>query len=126
MVAAVGARLPERVAGLVLANTAVALPRIPRGTAFHRFARTPVVSDLAFRLLRFPQNILHRVQGRAIRARSAATSSAPTRGPCGAGATGSLPSPWHGWCDGPEHPSMPALRRGEEWARSFQGPVALV
>ena len=26
----------------------------------------------------------------------------------------------------PDHPSVPALRRGEAWARSFTGPVALV
>jgi cis-3-alkyl-4-acyloxetan-2-one decarboxylase len=28
--------------------------------------------------------------------------------------------------DGPDHPSVPALRRGEAWVRSFTGPIALV
>ena len=45
VVAGVGARLPDRIAGLVLANTVVVLPSHPRGTAFHRFARMPVISD---------------------------------------------------------------------------------
>jgi len=46
---AVGARLHNRVAGLVLANTSVLVPERPRGTAFHRFARVPLLSDIAYR-----------------------------------------------------------------------------
>src|SRR5436305_2499993 len=44
IVAQVGLRHPERIAGLVLGNTVVALPSHPRGTAFHRFARVPLLS----------------------------------------------------------------------------------
>jgi haloalkane dehalogenase len=123
--AAAAARDPVRYAGLVLANTAVVLPERLRGTAFHRFARRPLVSDVAFRLLGFPQNLLWRVQGDRRSLRGAAGH--PYRWPL------------HGWRrrvaplalsrmvpDGEHHPSVPALRRGEAWATGFRGPVALV
>src|SRR5262249_54314033 len=42
---------PSRLAGLVLANTVIGPPRPGfRPAAFHRFARLPVVADLAFRI----------------------------------------------------------------------------
>jgi pimeloyl-ACP methyl ester carboxylesterase len=125
LAAQVGMRLPERIAGLVLANTAVSVPHHPRGTLFHRFARVPVLSDLVFRGLGFPQNLLWTVQGdkRSIRGEVARAYRWPLRT----------------WRDrlaplalarmvpnGPEHASVPALRQGEAWARSFTGPVALV
>src|SRR5262245_32736099 len=57
-------RLPEdRTAALLLANTAVLPPSRRKLTAFHRFARMPLLSDLAFRALGLPQNALHTVQG---------------------------------------------------------------
>ncbi len=123
--AAVGARMPERVAGLLLANTAVALPRIPRGTAFHRFARLPVLSDLVFRGLGFPQVALRFTQGdrRSIRGAVAHAYRWPLRGWSGRVAPLALARMVP---DGPDHPSMPALRRGEAWARAFEGPVGLV
>ncbi|HEV8577510.1 MAG TPA: alpha/beta fold hydrolase [Thermoanaerobaculia bacterium] len=123
--AQVGARMPERIAGLVLANTAVTLPHRPRGTLFHKFARVPLVSDLVFRGCGFPQNVLWTVQGdkRSIRGEVARAYRWPLRS----------------WQDrvaplalarmvpnGPDHLSMPALRHGEAWIRSFIGPVALV
>ncbi|HKI01947.1 MAG TPA: alpha/beta fold hydrolase [Thermoanaerobaculia bacterium] len=123
--AQVGARLPERIAGLVLANTAVIIPKHPRGTWFHKFARVPGVSDLVFRGLGFPQNVLGRVQGdrRSIRGEVARAYRWPLR-------------TWRDRLaplalarmvpDGPDHVSMPALRRGEAWVRSFTGPVSLV
>ncbi len=123
--AAVGARLPGRVAGLVLANTAVALPAVPRGTAFHRFARLPVVSDLVFRGLGFPQNALHFAQAdrRSIRGDVARAYRRPLRRRADRAAPLALARMVP---DGPEHPSMPALRRGEAWALGFDGPVGLV
>lgn len=123
--ALVGAQAPERIAGMVLSNTAVVLPEHLRGTAFHRFARRPVVSTFVFRALGFPQNILHRVQGdpASIRGEVARAYRWPLR---------------H-WADrvaplalarmvptGQDHPSLPAVRRGEAWATSFPGPTALV
>jgi pimeloyl-ACP methyl ester carboxylesterase len=123
--AQVGARCPERIAGLVLGNTAVVLPEHLRGTAFHRFARIPVLSGLAFRGLGFPTNLLHRVQGDrgSIRGEVARAYRFPLRTWAERVAPLALARMVP---DGPGHPSMPAIRRGEEWARSFAGPSALV
>src|SRR5262245_3105489 len=125
LAAQVGLRLPERIAGLVLANTAVSVPHHPRGTLFHKFSRVPVLSDLIFRGLGFPQNLLWTVQGdkRSIRGEVARAYRWPLRtwrdriAPLALARM--VPS-------GPEHASVPALRQGEAWARSFNGPVALV
>jgi cis-3-alkyl-4-acyloxetan-2-one decarboxylase len=123
--AQVGARLPERIAGLVLSNTAVIIPKHPRGTLFHKFARVPGLSDFVFRGLGFPQNVLGWIQGdwRSIRGEVARAYRWPLR-------------TWKDRLtplalarmvpDGPDHPSVPALRRGEAWVRSFTGPIALV
>jgi haloalkane dehalogenase len=55
---------PASLAGLVLLNTSVSPPRAGfRPTAFHRFAHTRVVSDLAFRLGLFPQAFMNLTQG---------------------------------------------------------------
>ncbi|MEM7048879.1 MAG: alpha/beta fold hydrolase [Acidobacteriota bacterium] len=115
----------ERFTALVIANTSVLLPERPRGTAFHRFARFPGISDLVFRGFGFPQNILHRIQG----------DPASIRGPVAR----AYRWPLRRWRDraaplalarmvpsAPDHPSVPALRRGETWARAFGGPIALV
>jgi pimeloyl-ACP methyl ester carboxylesterase len=54
----------DRLRGLVFGNTAVLKPARPfRPKAFHRFAHTPVVSDLVFRGAMFPVWMLHRTQG---------------------------------------------------------------
>ena len=123
--ASVGARIPEKVGALVLANTAVALPRIPRGTAFHRFARMPMLSDLIFRGLGFPQIALFLTQGdrRSIRGDVARAYRWPLRHWANRIAPLALARMVP---DGPDHPSMPALRRGEAWALAFDGPVSLV
>ncbi len=123
--AQVGARLPERIAGLVLANTAVFVPSRPLGTRFHRLARLPWVSDLLFRGLGFPQNVLARVQGdrRSIRGDVARAYRWPLRGWRNRVAPLALARMVP---DGPDHPSLPALQRGEAWVRSFLGPVELV
>jgi cis-3-alkyl-4-acyloxetan-2-one decarboxylase len=125
LVAALGARVPERIAGLVLANTSVLVPRRPRGTWFHRFARLPLISDLVFRGLGFPQNVLGRAQGdpASIDAVAARAYRMPFRswadraGPLALARM--VP-------DGPGHPSVPALERAEAWIRAFRGPAALV
>ena len=57
------ARRPELVEGIVLGNTAIATLTRKSSTAFHRFARTPIVSDLVFRGLGFPQGFMGPVQG---------------------------------------------------------------
>jgi haloalkane dehalogenase len=122
---AVGERLRERVAGIVLGNTSVIVSANPRGTWFHRFARMPVVSDLAFRLLGFPQIRLQAVQGdrASIRGRVARAYRWPLRrlrdraGPLALARM--VP-------DSPDHPSMPALQRTQAWLETYEGPMALV
>jgi haloalkane dehalogenase len=125
LVASLGARYPGRVAGLVLANTSVLLPARPKGTKFHRFARMPVVSELAFRVGGFPLWTLHQVQGdpSSISGEVAQAYRWPLRSVSRRVAPLALARMVP---DGPDHPSVPALRRGEAWARSFGGPMSLV
>lgn len=123
---AAAARLPGRVTGLVMGNTALLRPRAPiRTTPFHRLARLPVVSDILFRGLNFPVPILHRVQGdpASIRGDAARAYAYPLRRLRDRAAPLALarmvPSR-----EG--HPSLPELERVEQWVRGFAGPSALV
>lgn len=123
--AAAAARIPERITGVVLANTAVVLPRHLRGTTFHRFARIPVLSDIVFRLFGFPVKSLHRAQGDpdSISGVVARAYLWPLRRVSDRVAplalTRMVPN-------GPDHPSVPALERAQEWLLGFRGPTALV
>lgn len=125
LVVGLAARHPERVAGLVLGNTSVLVPSRPRGTLFHRFARAPIVSEVAFRLLGFPLRSLHRTQGdpgsiRGQVARAYRWPLARVRDRAGPlGLARMVPS-------SPDHPSVAALRPGAAWVQAFDGPVHLV
>lgn len=56
----------ERLSKIVLGNTVVSEPRKGfKPTLFHRFSQMPVVSDLAFRILGFPQIALGLAQNEA-------------------------------------------------------------
>ncbi|MEO1088669.1 MAG: alpha/beta fold hydrolase, partial [Acidobacteriota bacterium] len=125
MVTQVGLNAPRRVAGLVLANTAVVVPERPRNTRFHRFANRPLISDLAFRLLGFPMQTLHRVQGDpgTLRGDGVKPYKWPLRRISDRIAPLALARmvPTH---EG--HPTMAPMRRAESWARDFEGPVSLV
>lgn len=118
-------RVPDRIAGCVFANTVVSLPAHPRTSLFHRFARMPGVSDLVFKGIGFPQIALWVVQGdrRSIRGDVARAYRWPLRSWKDRGTPLELARmvPHR-----PDHPSLPALRRGSEWAKSFAGPMALV
>ncbi|MBW2254835.1 MAG: alpha/beta fold hydrolase [Deltaproteobacteria bacterium] len=124
--AGVGAREPDRVHGVVFANTAVLPPRRPfRTKGFHRFSQLPVVSDLVFRGLNFPLPVLDRVQGdrssigraekRAYRwpLRRIRDRAAPL------GLARMVP-------DGEDHPSAAVLDEVGAWVEGFRGPAALV
>lgn len=121
----VGARLPDRISGVVLANTSVIAPDRPRGTAFHKFAHMPVVSDFVFRVLGFPQIRLAMAQGD--KSSISGEVSKAYRWPLGSWRHRAAPLamarmvPNH-----TDHPSIPELKRGFEWIRSFDGPMALV
>jgi haloalkane dehalogenase len=117
---------PGRLAGLVVTNTGVGPPRPDaRPTRFHRFANLPVASDVAFRLLGFPQNALHLVQAdrRSIRGDVARAYRWPLRRIADRVAPLALARmvPL-----GPDHPSVPGLRRALAVATGFEGPSAIV
>jgi haloalkane dehalogenase len=117
---------PQRAAGLVLLNTVAGPPPASsRPTAFHRFARLPVLSTLVFRGLGFPQRFLSRAQGdpASIRGATARAYAWPLAGwrnnvaplalarmvPIGLG-----------------HPSVEPMRRAQEVVEAFRGPAAIV
>jgi haloalkane dehalogenase len=117
---------PERVSGVVIMNTSLAPPREgARGTRFHRFARTPLLSDAVFRLLNFPARGMAWAQadrasvrgevGRAYRwaLRDRRSNGAPLA------LARMVP-------DSRQHPSVPRLEQCEAWARGFRGPAAVV
>jgi haloalkane dehalogenase len=121
----VGARLPDRVAGMVLGNTSVRVPRRPRGTAFHRLARTPGVSDFLFRVLGFPLRSLHKTQGDPASIRGDVAQA--YRWPLSRMRDRIAPLALARMVpDGPDHPSVLELRRGQAWLEAFEGPLALV
>lgn len=122
----VGRRLPERVAGIVLANTSALVPKRPRGTAFHRFAQTPVLSDLVFRGLGFPQSALWVAQGDR-RSLLWGTAARAYRWPLRRLGNRIAPLAMARMVpNAPDHPSVAPLTRGQEWITQFDGPMALV
>jgi pimeloyl-ACP methyl ester carboxylesterase len=120
------AEQPARLRGLVLLNTVVGPPRPGfRPTAFHRFARLPVLSELAFRGLGFPQTALWSVQGdkRSIRGTVARAYRYPLRkwrdNVAPLALARMVP-------DDLEHPSVAALRRCQALIEQFRGPTEIV
>jgi cis-3-alkyl-4-acyloxetan-2-one decarboxylase len=117
---------PGRLAGLVVTNGVVGPPRTPaRPSSFHRFANLPLASDVAFRLLGFPQNVLHLSQAdrRSISGDVARAYRWPLRRLADRVAPLAL-ARMVPISDG--HPSIPALRRSLAAASSFAGPAAIV
>jgi cis-3-alkyl-4-acyloxetan-2-one decarboxylase len=115
-----------RLWGLVLLNTVVGPPRPGfRPTAFHRFARLPVVSDLAFRALKLPQRTMWSVQGdrRSIRGQVARAYRWPLRRVRDNVAPLALARMVP---DSLEHPTIPALQRCQTVIEAFKGPAAIV
>lgn len=117
---------PGRLAGLVVLNTVLSPPRPGfRPTRFHRFARLPIVSDVAFRLLGFPQNAVRFAQGdrASVRGDVARAYRAPLRRTRDRAAPLALARMVP---DSPSHPSIPDLARVQEVTESFRGPAAIV
>ena len=120
------ANQPGRLTGLVLLNTVVGPPRPGfRPTAFHRFARMPLVSTLAFRGLGLPQNALWIVQGdkQSIRGVVARAYRHPLRKFADNVAPLALARMVP---DSLEHPSIAALSRSQSVVTGFRGPAELV
>lgn len=117
---------PERMAGLVLLNTAVTPPKEGfNPTLFHKLARLPIVSDALFRGLGYPQINLNLGQGE-----KGSITGDVARG---------YQYPLRSWADRAavlamaravpnslEHESVPLLERCQEFVSGFDGPAALV
>jgi haloalkane dehalogenase len=117
---------PGLASALVLLNTVVGPPRSGfRPSTFHRLARVPLVSDVLFRGLGFPQRSLHKVQGdpRSISGDVARAYLFPLRGLRNNVAPLALARMVP---DTPSHPSMEPLSKCQDFFESFAGPVALV
>lgn len=117
---------PAELAGLVALNTVLSPPPPDfRPTTFHRFARMPVASDLAFRVLGFPQNALAWAQGdrSSIRGDVARAYRYPLRRLRDRVAPLAMARMVP---DSFEHPSIEPLRRVQALTESFAGPAAIV
>ncbi len=116
----------ERLAGMVVMNTVLGPPREGfRATLFHRFAKAPVISDLAFRGLGFPQVRLSMAQGdkRSISGDVSRAYRWPLRGRSRNAAPLALARMVP---DSLEHPSVPALTRIQAFTEAYAGPAAIV
>ncbi len=118
--------IPHRVRGIVLLNTVASPPRSGfRRTRFHRFSHVPLLSDLVFRGLGFPQILLSRVQ------RDPSSISGPVarayRYPLRRLRDRVAPLALARMVpDSASHPSVEPLTRCREFVERFGGPVALV
>lgn len=117
---------PERVAGLVVLNTVIGPPRPGfRPTAFHRFARMPLVSDLVFRGLGFPQATLGWAQGD--RSSIAGQTARAYRWPLRRLRDRVAPLALARMVPPDErHPSIAELRVCHDFVSRFEGPTAIV
>lgn len=116
----------HRLGGLVVMNTVLAPPKPGfKSTAFHRLGRLPVVSDVLFRGLGFPQRALWLAQGdkRSIRGQVARAYAYPLRkrrdNAAGLGLTRMVP-------DSLNHPSVEPLGRVAALVSQYDGPAAIV
>jgi haloalkane dehalogenase len=113
-------------AAMVMLNTVFGPPRENfRPTFFHQFSQTPVVSDLAFRAMEFPQAFVWSGQGdwSSIGPRASQAYRYPLRhaedriGPLALARM--VP-------DSLEHRSVPPLHDVHDYITSFEGPMAAV
>ncbi len=128
---------PQGPSGIVLLNTIADPPRDgARPTAFHRFARWPAASDVAFRLLGYPLGVLARVQGdpRSIGGDVARAYRWPLRrmadrvGPLALARVGGEmlgAPPWFA-PRGPGDSTVEGLSRCRAFLETFAGPSAIV
>lgn len=117
---------PGLMQGLVILNTILTPPAENfRPTKFHRFARKPLRSDFAFRILGYPQRALDKAQGDpdSISGQVARAYRYPIRGLMRNAAPLALARmvpPDH------LHPSVAELQKCQTYLAGYQGPVAIV
>lgn len=116
---------PATTAGLVVMNTVVTPPKPGfKPTAFHRFSNMPVVSDVAFRVLGFPQNVIAAaVPTRKLTRDERRAYRAPFSGVADRVAPIAMARMVP---DTVEHPSIAAMERCRTWVDAFDGPAAIV
>lgn len=117
---------PKRTTAMVILNTVIGPPKPGfKPTGFHRFARMPVVSDVVFRGLGFPQTTMFVAQGdrTSIVGKAALAYWYPLRSPLDNVAPLALARMVP---DSLDHPTVPDLAICEEIVRSFTGPSAIV
>ncbi len=118
------ARRPGRMTGAVVLNTVLAPPKPGfTPTAFHRFSRMPVVSDVVFRGLGFPQLDLSVAQRDPLRGSVARAYRWPLRSFADRVAPLALARMVP---DTMEHPSVPPLGEVRDFIEGFRGPAAIV
>jgi haloalkane dehalogenase len=119
-------RATKRMGAMVLMNT-VASPPKPgfKSTAFHRFARMPILSTLAFKGLGFPQLYLGSVQGdpKSVQGKVGRAYRWPLAKMKDRVAPLALARMVP---DSLNHPSVPALQSIHDFVEGFEGPSALV
>lgn len=116
----------ERVSGMVILNTVLGPPRPGfRPTLFHRLSQLPMLSDVLFRGLQFPQLALWAAQGdrNTMRGEVARAYRWPLRRLQDRAAPLALARMVP---DSMEHPSITPLQRCQELAESFKGPMRIV
>lgn len=119
-------RRPGSVHAMLYANTSVLAPVRPfRPKAFHRFSQMPIVSDLVFRGLGFPQDDLGRVQGdrRSITGAVSKAYRYPLRRVLDRAAPIGLARMVP---NAESHPSVPLLDEIGAFVTSFPRPIGLV
>lgn len=117
---------PGRMAGIVLLNTAVTPPKEGfNPTLFHRLAQLPVLSDVLFRGLGYPQNNLNLGQGErhSITGDVARAYKYPLRSWSDRAAVLNMARQVP---DSMSHPAVPLLQRCKDFVESFDGPAAIV
>lgn len=119
-------RVARPPAAVVLLNTVIGPPRPGfRSTTFHQLARMPVVSDVVFRGLGFPQRMLWMAQRdrKSMRGAVGRAYEWPLQDREGRMTPLALARMVP---DSMEHPSIPPLRVAREYIESFEGPIAAV
>jgi len=115
-----------KVKGLVVLNTVLGPPKRGfRPTAFHRFARLPLIADVVFRYGQFPQAMLGIAQGD--RRSISGDVSRGYRWPLRVRSERVAPLALARMVPNSlEHPSIGPLRRIEGFVQAFKGPAAIV
>ena len=120
------ARKPHLLKGLVILNTALGPPKPGfKPAPFHKSARMPLISPIAFRLLGIPQTIMHRVQGNpySIKGEVAQAYRFPLKGLDKNIAPHALARMVP---DSLDHPSVGPLTKVKEFVEGFQGPAEII